>query len=84
MIGRIRQDQVRILAVCPVKSPPVYNHSPDLNSMAIHILGSGVNNNIRSKFKWFAQYRRCKCVVYDERHTMCVSNICKFSNVQYV
>ena len=85
MICLIRSGKSRelIRIFCPVKVTAVNDRTADTGCMTIHIFGGGMCNNIRAPFKRAAVDRCCKCIINDQRDSMCMCCFGKFFNIQY-
>ena len=44
----------------------------------------GMNNDICTIFDWSYKVRCCKCVIYNKRNLMCMSNLCDSFNINYI
>ena len=77
MIGFIRLCELREFPIVPVKFSTVHNHAANLYGMSVHILGGGVDDNIRPEFKWPAIDWGCKGVVHNQRNPMRMRHFCK-------
>ena len=84
VVAFVRLGEIRELARCrPVKLAAVHDHAAALYGMAVHVLGSRVDDNIRAPFDWPAQHRRCERVVHDERHVVLVRDVRPLFNVEH-
>ena len=68
----------------PVKFTTLNNNTTDCCSMSTNKLGCRVNNNISTIFDWSYKVRCCKCVIYNKRDFMCMSNLCNSFNVNHI
>ena len=50
--------------------------------MSIHVFTGGMSNNICPVLKWSAVDGCCKCIIYDQRYAMSMSQFCKLLNIQ--
>ena len=85
MIRFIRLSQSREFAgSSPVKLTAVHNDTTHLDGMAIHVFGGGMNDDICTEFKGTAQDWGSKGVIYNQRDTIAVCQLCHFFKVQYM
>ena len=84
MIRLVRRTKARkfLRTGCPVKIARIHNTSSHCHSMAIHVLGCGMDYNIGSPLERIAVDRRRKGIVHDQRHLMRMGKHCKFLNIQ--
>ena len=58
-----------------------YDDAAALKGVSVHVLGSGMNDNIGAKLKRFAEDRRRKGIVYDQGDMMRVGYSSEFFNI---
>ena len=83
VIAFIRLYEIREFAVCPVKMSTVHNDAAHLERMTVHVLGGGVDHNVRTVFDGAAQVRRGEGVVHNQRQVIPVGKCGKTFNIQY-
>ena len=85
VIGGIRFRQTRefILVRFPVKVAAVHNHAAHGGGMAVHVLGGGVGDDIRTPFKRTAINGRGKGIVHNEGNAVRMGNVRHFTDIQH-
>ncbi len=68
----------------PVKLTALYDHTTDCSSVATDEFCCGMNNDICTVLNWSYQVWCCKCIIYNKRNFMFVSNFCNILNINKV
>ena len=85
VIGVIGSGQSReLVSVChPVEFAAVDDRAANRCVVSIHVFGRGMCDDIRAPLNGSAVNRGGKCVVDDQRNTMCMRCVCKTLDVKY-
>ena len=73
---------ILVTVLLPIEVAAVHDNTAYLHRMAIHVLGGGMGNDIRTPLKWSAVHRSGEGIVHDQRYAVLVRHISKFLDVQ--